>query len=218
MVDKVRRPYCMKVLPTVYEDSLSYMESINKLTYKINEVIDAFAELRGDILEEAKAYTDEAIAEKLADVNEKIDEINELIDEINENYNSFINYINGEFDDFVEEVNKQIELVNNMLTLMEDKLEGELLNQYNQLVLMIQQNNEYLLSEMGKFLNQIKVINYFTGEEETIQDMFDYLARLHLTDSITYTIMAQRNKTYTQLANMNINYTNLVLHGNTLYV
>lgn len=218
MIEKVRRPYCMKVLPTVYEDSLSYMESVNKLVNKINEVIDAFDEFGDEILNEAKAYTDSAIAEGLADVNEKIDEINELIDEINANYDSFINYINGEFDDFIEDVNGQIELINNALELMENKLEGELANQYNQLVLMIQQNNDYLLSEMGKFLNQIKVINYFTGEETTIQGMFDYLARLHLTDSITYTVMAQRSKTYTQLANMNMTYTNLVLHGNTLYV
>lgn len=217
-IEKVKRPYCAKVLPTVYSDSLSYYEEINKLCFKINEIIDAFGDLRSDILEEAEAYTDAKIAEGLAGINEKINEVNALIDEINENYDAFVNYVNDEFDDFEREINQQIDMINDAMTLLENRLEGELTNQYNQLVLMIQQNNEYLLNEMGRFLNQIKVINYFTGEEVTIQEMFDYLARLHLTDSITYTQMAQRAKTYTQLANLNITYTNLVLHGNTLYV
>ena len=86
------------------------------------------------------------------------------------------------------------------------------------MALLIQQNNEYLLSEMETYLNQIKVINYFTGELVTIQDMFNYLASLHLTDSIDYDEMALRAKTYSQLALLNITYTNLALHGNTLYV
>ena len=218
MIEKVKRPFCAKVLPTVYSESLSYYEELNKLCYKINEVIDAFEELGEGILAEAKAYTDEAIREGLAGIDEKITEVNQLIDEINENYDSFVNYVNEEFDDLVADVNRQIADINTYVQLVRDTLEGELDDAYNRLVLMIQQNNDYLLSEMGKFLNQIKVINYFTGEEVTIQEMFDYLAGLHLNDSITYTVMASRNKTYTQLVNMNMTYSNLVLHGNTLFV
>lgn len=218
MVEKVKRPFCAKVLPTVYSESLSYYEELNKLCYKINEVIDAFDELGEGILDEAKAYTDEQIREGLAGIDAKIAEVNQLIDEINENYDSFINYVNEEFDDLVADVNREIANINTYVQLLRDTLEGELEDTYNRLVLMIQQNNEYLLSEMGKFLNQIKVVNYFTGEEVTIQQMFDYLAGLHLDDSITYTVMASRNKTYSQLVTMNINYTNLVQHGNTLFV
>lgn len=218
MIEKVKRPFCAKVLPTVYSESLSYYEEINKLVYKINEVIDAFDKLGKGILEEAKAYTDAEIAEKFSVIDGKIAEVNQLIDEINENYDSFVNYVNEEFDDLVNSVNNQIANINTYIQLMRDTLEGELEDTYNRLVLLIQQNNDYLLSEMGKFLNQIKVVNYFTGEEVTIQDMFDYLAVLHLDDSITYTVMASRNKTYSQLVLMNINYTNLVQHGNTLFV
>lgn len=218
IVQKMKFPYCAKILPTVYEDSLSYMEVVNKLVYKINELIDAFDDLGKDILDQAKAYTDEAIREGLAGIDEKIAEVNQLIEEINENYDTFVNYVNEEFDELTESLNQQIEDINAYVQLIRDTLEGELDDTYNRLVLMIQQNNDYLLSEMGKFLNQIKVINYFTGAEVTIQEMFDYLAGLHLTDSITYNVMASRNKTYTQLVNLNINYSNLVLHGNTLFV
>lgn len=218
MIEKVKRPFCAKVLPTVYSESLSYYEELNKLVYKINEVIASFDELGEGILEEAKAYTDEEIAKKFSVIDSKIAEVNQLIDEINANYDSFVNYVNNEFDALVANVNNQINDLNNYINLVRDTFNGELENTYNRLVLMIQQNNDYLISEMGKFLNQIKVVNYFTGENVTIQEMFDYLAGLHLDDSITYTVMASRNKTYTQLVNMNINYTNLVQHGNTLFV
>lgn len=37
------RHYCQKVLPAVYDDSLSYYECICKLVHKINEIIEAYA-------------------------------------------------------------------------------------------------------------------------------------------------------------------------------
>lgn len=104
--------------------------------------------------------------------------------------------------------------INALKAYIDDQLEVDRL----QMTLLIQQNNEYLLREMESYLAQIKVINYFTGEKVTIQDMFNYLAGLHLNDSIDYDTMAFRAKTYTELANMNITYTNLAMHGNTLYV
>ena len=82
----------------------------------------------------------------------------------------------------------------------------------------IAQNNEYILGELSQYLSQIKVINFFTGEMVSVQDMFDYLATLHTTDSIDYDTMALRAKTYTQLAAFNKTYTELVMDGNTWYV
>ncbi len=42
-MEKIKNvPYfrCQKILPVVYDDSLSYYENICKLTYKMNEIID----------------------------------------------------------------------------------------------------------------------------------------------------------------------------------
>ena len=38
---EVPRWYCQKVLPTSYDDSLSYYENLCKLTEKMNEIIEA---------------------------------------------------------------------------------------------------------------------------------------------------------------------------------
>ena len=89
-------------------------------------------------------------------------------------------------------------------------------NEYTNL--RISQNNDYILSELSTYLRQIKVINFFTGEQVGVQDMFDYLAGLHTTDSLDYSTMASRSKTYTQLAAFNKTYTELVMNGNTWYV
>ena len=83
---------------------------------------------------------------------------------------------------------------------------------------LIRTNNDYIFENLSTELAKIRVINYFTGESVTVQDMFNYLSMLHLNDSIDYDTMALRAKTYAQLALLNINFTNLAMHGNTLYV
>lgn len=49
--DKIKDFWCMKVLPTVYEDSLSYYEVLCKVIRKVNEIIDKIAELPDKIRE-----------------------------------------------------------------------------------------------------------------------------------------------------------------------
>ena len=41
VVEPVKRFYCQKVLPLVYDDSLSYYEAICKLIGKMNEIIES---------------------------------------------------------------------------------------------------------------------------------------------------------------------------------
>lgn len=43
---------CQKILPLVYDDSLSYYETLCKISAKLNEVIDAINELNEAQVEE----------------------------------------------------------------------------------------------------------------------------------------------------------------------
>lgn len=54
-VDPVRY-WCHKILPLVYDDSLSYMELLNKVVYKLNEVVNNNNELPAYITEQIKNY------------------------------------------------------------------------------------------------------------------------------------------------------------------
>lgn len=155
----------------------------------------------------AKAYLDSQIDDIMRQFNELQTSVNNLKSDYTRDFTELTGIVNAFVTNFTAEMDALKKYVDDALTA-----------QALQMQLLISQNNEYLLSEMETYLTQIKVINYFTGEKISIQDMFNYLAQLHLNDSIDYDTMAYRAKTYSQLAALNINYTNLAMHGNTLYV
>lgn len=155
----------------------------------------------------AKAYLDTQIGQIMDDFNALKVSFEQLRSQYTQDFAALERIVNAFVANFTAQMNALAAYVDDALTA-----------QALQMQLLISQNNEYLLSEMETYLAQIKVINYFTGEKVSIQDMFNYLSMLHLNDSIDYDTMALRAKTYTQLAALNINYTNLAMHGNTLYV
>lgn len=124
MIASVVHPHCIKVLPTVYSNSLSYYEELCQFRYKLNEVIDAFNEYEQTIIDLSEMITDidtmkqdisslqtsiKTVHESLTDVENKYSalqqvdanlqsEINELANKLNSiisNYNSIINYIDN---------------------------------------------------------------------------------------------------------------------------
>lgn len=180
------------------------------LDWILKEMKDLQAAMDGLLekaIEEATKAAKEYVDEQLAVIEADFAELQRNFNALNIN----VNNLNNAFNAFTLNINAQIAALK---TYIDDALQAQTL----QTQLLIAQNNEYLLSEMETYLTQIKVINYFTGEKVTIQDMFNYLAQLHLSDAIDYDTMASRALTYTYLAGLNINYTNLAMHGNTLYI
>lgn len=178
---------------------------------KMQELQAQMDELIQKAIDEAKEYAKEYIDEQLAEIEQEFAVLQYNFDILNTNYHRDFNNLNNTVNAFIINTNAEI---NSLKQYIDDSLTAQDLK----MNLLIQQNNEYLLREMENYLSQIKVINFFTGEKVTIQDMFNYLAGLHLNDSIDYDTMALRAKTYSQLALLNITYTNLAMHGNTLYV
>lgn len=180
------------------------------LDWILKEMKDLQAAMDGLLekaIEEATKAAKEYVDEQLAVIESDFAELQRNFNALNTN----VNNLNNAFNTFTANINAQIAALERYI---DDALQAQTL----QTQLLIAQNNDYLLSVMESYLTQIKVINYFTGEKVTIQDMFNYLAQLHLSDSIDYDTMALRALTYTYLAGLNINYTNLAMHGNTLYI
>ena len=174
------------------------------------------------ILKEMDAHIDELhdqiLAEAIEATKEYVDtELEGFLSEFADLKSDFIvltnnfNSLNAEFVQLKNDTNAKL-----------NQLEQDIINAVvgiNQRTdLLLQNMYNQIFSDLSTQLSQIKVINYFTGEQISIQDMFNYLAMLHLNDSIDYDTMAYRAKTYTQLAALNINFENLIAHGNTLYV
>lgn len=177
---------------------------------KIKEFEEKLNSFEDNVLKKANEYTDSEII-KLSD---KINlEFSNFTKEITEK----IANIDSKYEQFIKYVNNRITLMENELVKMNDYIQTILkqANEYTQQAII--NNNAYIISETTKALSTVKVLNYFTGESISIQEMFDYLSQFHLENSINYTVMASREKTYTEFNALNITYTNLALNGGTLY-
>lgn len=195
----------LPVLPLVYDDALSYIEQLGRITKKINDVIDAMNNLSMDVLTQANAYTDMKVASFQIQVDQIIASFNAIVAQIERDNTEFKNEIN----DKINELENEIDYFNQSLIATTNAI-----NQRTDVA--IAQNNASLLAEMRTYLSNILVVNYITGEEMSIQDMFDYLCKFHLTDPITYSELASKENTYNTLINYLMTYQQLIVSGGSI--
>ena len=189
---------------------------------KIKEFEVRFNNIESDILEQANRYADEQIEQASMHFNEQLEH---TVETLMSDYNNFINEVNGKiagldnsYDKFVKEVSDRIVLINARIDKMQDVVNSVLAqaNSYTQQSII--NNNEYIIKQTTNALSTVTVLNYFTGNRISIQEMFDYLSKFHLQNAINYGQMNTRALTYTQFNALNMTYTNLALDGGTLYV
>ena len=202
---KFKRNMFLPVLPLVYDDALSYIEQLGRVTKKINDVIDAMNNLGLDILGQANAYTDAKVAGFQIQVDQIIAEFNRVVAEIEADNTQF----KQEVQDKIDELENDIDYFNQALVATANAI-----NQRTDTA--IAQNNTALLAEMRTYLANILVINFITGEEMTIQEMFDFLCKYHLEDALTYTELVSKNCAYNTLVNYLMTYQQLITNGGSI--
>lgn len=87
------RFWCQKVLPLVYDDSLSYYETLCKFSEKLNEVINNTNEL----------------SEQYQNVGATLEEITTKLNELDTNMTGFINDIQREFSQLETNINNKVD-------------------------------------------------------------------------------------------------------------
>lgn len=192
------------VLPTAFDDSLSYLEMVSKLYKKLEEVIA-----------EVNEIDQEAIQQALDDMR---NEIAKFEAQIQKQYNA----LDEKYQKLYEELNNSIlELADTTAASLEE-LDTKIYNLGESLKdimdLKIEENNEYIFESIASEIIGIKVLNYFTGEKVTVQEMFDYLAQLHAMDGITVTELITRQKTVDALIALKFTYTQLAQNGKNIIV
>ena len=187
------------------------LAKVKELDERVNEIAEEIAE---QVEEDVKQYIDEQLALVIQEFNDMKSDYDQFkLDvegEVDGLEQDFIN-LTGEIDTFMYQVNLKIQGV-------KDYVDAQIVATNARTDAAIIANNQMILDQLSQYLSNITVINFFTGEAISIQDMFDYLAMLHVNDSIDYATLASRNKTYADIAALNITYTDVVLHGNTLIV
>lgn len=192
------------VLPTVFDESLSYLELVSKLYNKLEEII-----------KEVNAIDKDAID---AALNEMRNEIQQFEAQIQVQYQQ----LDAKFQTQYEELNNAVlDLADATAQSLHD-LDVKIYNLGESLKdimdLKIEENNEYIFQSIASEIIGIKVLNYFTGEKVTVQEMFDYLAQLHAADGIRVTELVLRQKTVDELIALNFTYTQLAMNGKNIIV
>lgn len=192
------------VLPTVFDDSLSYLEMVSKLYKKLEEVIA-----------EVNAIDQEAIQQALDDMRA---EIAKFEAQIQKQYNA----LDEKYQKLYEELNNSIIDLADTTAASLEELDKKIYNLGESLKdimdLKIEENNEYVFESIASEIIGIKVLNYFTGEKVTVQEMFDYLAQLHAENGITVTELITRQKTVDELIALKFTYTQLAQNGKNIIV
>ena len=177
--------------------------------YNADWLLNKMKELEGrldGILEEALKLTKEYVDTRLSEYQAQIVQIRKEIQAVSDRT-----------DELSEEIVQQVLRLEGLISDAERQAESLFIIANNRTDLQIKRNNEYIFREIeNNILANITVINYFTGEHVTVQDMFDYLASLHLENAITYNGLRDKNLTYTELIAKRITYTELVKKGGIL--
>ena len=177
--------------------------------YNDDWLLNKMKELEGrldGIVEETLALTKTYVDNRLETYQSQIDSVKQDIAEVSQRTDTLSAHVAAEV----------LRLEAKILDA-ERKAESLFIIANNRTDLQIERNNEYIFREIeDNILANITVINYFTGERTTVQDMFNYLASLHLQNAITYNGLRDKNLTYTELIAKSITYTELVKNGETL--
>lgn len=192
------------VLPTVFDDSLSYLEMVSKLYKKLEEVIAEVNEIDQEAIQKALDDMRAEIAKFEAQIQKQYNALDEKYQKLYEELNTSILDLADTTAASLEELDTKIYNLGEGLKDIMD--------------LKISENNEYIFESIASEIIGIKVLNYFTGEKVTVQEMFDYLAQLHATDGITVTELITRQKTVDELIALKFTYTQLAQNGKNIIV
>lgn len=174
------------------------LDKLNEFQTRLDGSIDA-------AVQQANAYTDEQLVTFKTDFASLKAEIYQALAELEQSNQQFTKYINAK----VSDLESQIILLENNITANLDAAKA-----YTDAE--IETNNEYILDQISQQLIGLQVINFFTGEKVTVQEMFDYLALFHAQNAITYDELAARNVTNDTLVGLSITYTQIVTDGKNL--
>ena len=185
------------------------MQEIN-LDYILKRIAQIEAQI-ATIKEEIEGEIFEWVKEQLAPYQAQLDALIEEVNQLSENVDETLAAYDARITAIQQGLNQQIAAIERELqdavtalsSLMDTKIES---------------NNIWLLNEISENVGSLfMVINPFTGESVSIQNMVDILSEFHITVGITYDVMNTRALTYAQFNALNITYSDLLLHGHSLY-
>lgn len=176
------------------------LDWVLKEVKRVSEAVDKWST---EVLDAAKAYTDEKIAAEAERSNQANLELKQFVETA---IRDFQNVVNGAIAGFQEQ-----------LTQQDAEIEANLVAARGYTNAQIAQNNEFLMEEISKGLIDLKVLNLFTGKYVTVQEMLDYLSAFHLTGAISVAQIGNAQRTVTTVVGYKAACTDIVVNGYQIF-
>lgn len=191
--------FCFKtvpILPTVYDESLSYIETLSRVAKKLNEVIE--------LVNDFNTSTSELIKQEVGKIYTQFQqEISELKKSNNE---------------FIKTVETELEGYRNTLDNLNQKVDNSVLAINARTDAVIQQNNEYIIRKVTEHVGDVLVVlNPFTGEYVPVQVMIDYLSSLHMPYVATYEDVENSGKTWQEVNDFGATWQDISVRGKNYF-
>lgn len=162
-LDTIRRfPYCQKVLPATYDDSLSYYESICKLVTKMNEII---TELNAIDPESILKLVDDRVDERLVDLNRQMQNLTDRVNQVMGSVTSALEKYNNEI---TMEMHRQLTEMTVLLSTQLAALRIYVNNQDNMILSELRYQIELLKNQLPD-LTTVYVYSPFSSQIVDIQ-------------------------------------------------
>lgn len=185
------------------------LQKIRQYEVRLDEIVD-------EAVARANAYTDQQIAQFRNDFNDLVAQVEQEVADMLSTVDDAIDRLTKEQQDFIETATTQINAINERVDSLEESISASVdgMRAYtNQAIL---DNNQMLFDYIESAFIDVHVVNYFTGQEVTIQEMFDILAQFHLQNPLTYNQFAGKEVTYSALSALNVTYADLISNAGGL--
>lgn len=131
MIDFTKVPnihyWTQRVLPCVFDESLSYVEKINKLEEEINKLIEDYNTFGQAVTNEINTFEGETTNQINAFVTQVTDDINSFKENVTNNINSFETDIRNIVEDFETAINNDIATFKQTITTQQEQFETRIL-------------------------------------------------------------------------------------------
>lgn len=172
--------------------------------------------------EAAKEYVDERMEQELIILKNELEafkaEVNRILDNQDESIEAFKADVINKVDNIIGDIDKYKDDINTLVDVLTLRVNSLYIYVDNENLKLENRIHNYIASQ----LLDVKVIDFFSGETVTIQQMFDKLAGFHADNSITWEEIGEDYPTLTwqevvdYCASNYITYASMVLNSRTI--
>lgn len=170
----------------------------------------------------AKDYVDERMEEELRLLKAELTafklEVNQNLASQNDSISKFKAEVNNRLDAIIEDLDNYKTDISNLVDVLTARVNSLYVYVDNENLKLENRLHQYIASQ----LLDVKVVDFFTGETVTLQEMFDKLAGFHAQNSLTWEEIGEDYPTLTWQEVVNycstnsITYSNMVLNSRTI--